>query len=215
MHKNRTRSIVSAVCFALAGTVAVGCLEGASGPTEAADAAGPAEGDTTSESQQALTLLCDPTAITPDRSFAVKAETCESNKALSIGDTYADLFCTPYVVEFTYKPLNLAAGWDHDPAGEEECEALRASYTIYTFFNGTWANNGTAKYHGVWADNSPFLPNCSQALDAGSSVPSPGFGTKWRASVSAFAKSCTGESGCYNDYKRVVVSDNTPCPPPS
>jgi hypothetical protein len=218
-HVNRKISTIAATFCALASVVAVGCLETA-GP---ADAAGSADEGAVAQSEQSLEippidippldLSCDPTAIAADRSFATAPGECSSNKALSLGDTYPELFCTPYVVEFTYRPKKLKAGWDHSVATKSECEALRSTVTLYTFFQSAWSSNGTAKYHGAWFDNGPFLPSCEAVLDTGSSMPNPGIGTRWRVAVSAHARNCTSESGCYNDFKRVSVIDEGVCIP--
>jgi hypothetical protein len=208
----RKFSLISAALFALASSVAAGCLE-TSGAADRAEPAEPAEGEATAESQQHFDLSCDPTAITPDRTFTTAPAECVTNKALSLGDMYSELFCSPYVVEYSYKPKNIGASWDHNPWSEAECNAMRASVTIYTFLNGVWVSNGTAKFHGDWCTGSFCGPPCHPELDAGSIMPKPGFGTKWRVAASAFAKNCTSDSGCYNDYKRVAVYDSGDCIP--
>jgi hypothetical protein len=163
--------------------------------------------------QDSIILGCNPATINADASFSTAPANCQVNSARSLNDIYAEIFCAPYVVEYTYRPLHFGAAWDHLPWSQAECEALRTNISAYTFNNGTWTTNGTATLHGVWCDPNvnDFCPEqCAAEFDSGNVLPTLGTGTKWRVAASAYATNCGGSS-CYRDYKRVVVSDAANC----
>jgi hypothetical protein len=211
---SRTFVAACSALFVLTSITAVGCgaADPASDREEVSEAAAQSEPEETGRSESSLIIIptCDPTAITADSTQSTPPGNCGVVQSTSLGDIYAEVFCNPYVVEFTYKPTDIAAGWDHAPWSQAECEAMRANYTLYTFNGSSWTTNGTAGYHGVWCTGD-FCGTgvCNVVLNSGSVEPVPSNGTKWRVAATAFAKNCTDT--CYNDFKRVKVSDFGNC----
>lgn len=202
----------SALCV-LASFTAIGCgaADPASDLEEVSEATAESAPEETGRSESSLIIpICDPTAITADVTQSTPPGNCEIVESKSLGDSYAELFCSPYVVEFTYKPTDIIVEWDHAPWSQAECEAMRANYTLYTFNGLAWTANGSAGYHGVWCTGSFCgTGTCNPALNTGSVEPVPGNGTKWRVAATAFAKNCTDT--CYNDFKRLKVKDRGSC----
>lgn len=206
-YKQPSLSIIMVTFYVLASTMTLACGEMGS-ETDYADAGSEAQ-----LQQSSIILSCNPTTINADASFSTAPGNCQFNTSKSLGDLYPDILCSPYVVEYAYRPLQLGAGWDYLPWSQAECEALRANITAYTFNNGAWTTNGTATLHGIWCDPNinGFCPErCAAVLDAGSVLPTVGAGTKWRVAAMAYATNCGGSS-CYSDFKRVAVSDAANC----
>ena len=196
MQSKRPNLWMIMTCQILTGIISAGCDE-----TQMND-----DGlQTTAFSQPngpVIIIPCNPTSVTADAVLSTPPTTANSVRSISPGDTYAESNCAPYIVEFTYHPISIGASWDHN-ASQAECAGLQMTLDTYTF-NGTWSPTSHSVYSGIWS-----VGRCLPAIDLDVSVPpSFGSGTKWRAAAYALTTNCT--STCYNDFKRIVISDSIP-----